>query len=265
MKAVWGILTVAALAARSLPPERYEDWRYNARERTAATRKAFEEERHEDALQSARSAYRLDPEEPVTELNLGTAHLAAGQREEALDLLSRVADRLEAALETEPGAGLRDLAAAAHYNRAQALAQGQDWAGAVAAYEQALRREPDHQDAKFNLELALAELARQQQEQQGDQGGGGEQEQPAAEPEQTPQPSPGGGEEQSPPETGEPRSQDGDPTGRDPRLPRFEPQPDMTAEEAAAILEAVENLERQERRQQALERARSTARREKDW
>ena len=39
----------------------------------------------------------------------------------------------------------------------------------------------------------------------------------------------------------------------------------MTAEQAAAILQAVENLERQQRREQHEQRARSKARVEKDW
>ena len=39
----------------------------------------------------------------------------------------------------------------------------------------------------------------------------------------------------------------------------------MTAEEAAAILEAVENLEREQRREEALEAMRKSARGKKDW
>jgi|GEM_PF-5195250 len=39
----------------------------------------------------------------------------------------------------------------------------------------------------------------------------------------------------------------------------------MSAQEAAAILEAVENLEREARRQEALEAARKQAKGKKDW
>lgn len=39
----------------------------------------------------------------------------------------------------------------------------------------------------------------------------------------------------------------------------------MTAEQAAAILQSVENLERQQRRDQASERAQSRAKVAKDW
>ena len=41
--------------------------------------------------------------------------------------------------------------------------------------------------------------------------------------------------------------------------------PDMNAEEAAAILEAIENMEREQRRQEALEAARQNAGGKKDW
>ncbi len=39
----------------------------------------------------------------------------------------------------------------------------------------------------------------------------------------------------------------------------------MSAKQAAAILEAVENLERDERRRQAAERARKQSKKGKDW
>ena len=61
------------------------------------------------------------------------------------------------------------------------------------------------------------------------------------------------------------RAEGPDPAGGGPRLENYEDQPDMTAEEAAAVLEAVVNLERQQRRDRAAERARSQARGGKDW
>ena len=48
-------------------------------------------------------------------------------------------------------------------------------------------------------------------------------------------------------------------------MPQFEDQKDMTAEQAAAILQAVENLERQQRREQARALARAKTSVEKDW
>lgn len=64
-----------------------------------------------------------------------------------------------------------------------------------------------------------------------------------------------------------PSSQPAAPAGsrRRERLPGFVDQPELTADQAAALLDAVEDLERQQRRQRALERARRRSEVEKDW
>ena len=48
-------------------------------------------------------------------------------------------------------------------------------------------------------------------------------------------------------------------------LPQFRNQPEMSAQEASSVLAAVENLERQQRREQAARRARQNAAKGKDW
>lgn len=284
MKTWIAIPLLAALPALPFPwleepPEWLEPWMHNARERTLASREAFDERRFDEAVEAARTAHRLEPDDPRTELNLGTSLLAAERTEEALESLTRAADRLESEVLDGDGPadeGALDLASTAHYNRGNALLASDDPNGAVEAYEQALRRRPGHLDAKHNLEVALERLRRrqeQQQQQQDGDGEGGENPQPGnSEDEseegpgegQRPEPEDGSqGDEPSPAPTGEPETTQ--PQQGDPRLPRFEDQPDMTAQEAAAILEAVENLEREQRRLEAAERARNQARTEKDW
>ncbi|CCE25681.1 VWA domain-containing protein [Methylotuvimicrobium alcaliphilum] len=56
--------------------------------------------------------------------------------------------------------------ARAHYNRGNALAQSGRLADAVTAYEEALKLDPDHEDAAFNKSVVEKELEKQQQEQQ---------------------------------------------------------------------------------------------------
>ena len=65
----------------------------------------------------------------------------------------------------------RSDSADAHYNRGNALARQQKIDEAIAAYETALEKAPDMEDAKKNLEL-LKQLQQQQQQdgQQGDEG-----------------------------------------------------------------------------------------------
>jgi Ca-activated chloride channel homolog len=154
------------------------------------------------------------------------------------------------------------------YNLGNAHLAAGDAAQAAERYRATLRLRPDHAPAKHNLELALRELQKQQQQQQQPQGGQGQQR-------QDPRGGQGRGEgdERSQGQPGPPDARQSPPPQeqgqgpRSPRLPSFKPQHDMSADQAAALLEAVENLEREQRRaraeQQRRERARTAT--EKDW
>ncbi len=63
--------------------------------------------------------------------------------------------------------------AEAHYNRANALVKAGNFPEASKAYESALKKQPDHQDSQFNLELlkSLMEQQSQDQESNSDQQG----------------------------------------------------------------------------------------------
>lgn len=50
-----------------------------------------------------------------------------------------------------------------HYNRGNALAQAGDLSAALAAYQQALKLQPDHADARYNKEQIEKQLTQQQQ------------------------------------------------------------------------------------------------------
>ena len=77
----------------------------------------------------------------------------------------------------------------------------------------------------------------------------------------TPQPQPG---ESSPPASDSSPAQ-GSAAESPSALPQFHDLPDMTAEQAAAILRAVENLERQQRRERAEKASAAKPRVEIDW
>jgi tetratricopeptide (TPR) repeat protein len=242
---------------------------WNARERTAAGRSALEKGEGDRAVPAFDTALRLQPASPLARFNAGTAHLAA-QDSGALPLLEEAAKSAPA-----------DLAPSAWYNLGNGRLAAHDARGAIAAYVEALRRQPDHQNAKVNLELALRELQKQQDSSGGGKpkpgqppgtgekplpdeekksSGGAEnepQQQPREQaPQEPPQPAPGG-ERDSPQPKG---------PGQERReLPQFRDLPDMTAEQAAAILRAVENLERQQRRDRAAKEAAARAQVEIDW
>ncbi|MBW6511092.1 MAG: VWA domain-containing protein [Desulfuromonadaceae bacterium] len=71
-----------------------------------------------------------------------------------------------------------------HYNRGNALARAGQIDAAMAAYEEALRRDPEHADARHNLHLLQRQKEQQkgeqqQQQKQQDQGDQGDQEDPS--------------------------------------------------------------------------------------
>ncbi len=262
-------------------------WLFNARERTSRGRQAWAEGQAGAAVAPFDEAQRLQPSDPKAQFNAGTARLVAGA-EGATELL-------------EQAAGAEDsLRPLANYNLGNARYGGGDLPGAIEAYKDALRADPTFADAKHNLEFAQRELEKQQQEnqdpqdqdqdqqEQDDQDQQENQDQDQQDQQQDQDQQQQDPDQQDPedkdPEQQEPQNQDEqqqEPPSQDPeqnqdpqqqppeqqqdRLPQFEDLPDMTAEEAAAILEAVENQERERRRQEAIEAARTNARGKKDW
>lgn len=260
-------------------PDWAERWLYNPGERT---RQAIEASRKGDAkgaVGPADTALRLAGDSPLVRYNAGTAHLDAGDKSGALPLLDQAAKT----------AG-RDLAPAASYNLGNARLAAGDYAAAVEAYKQTLRAAPGDAAAKFNLELALRQQEKQRQSARqgvGPRGGGGRPRQggqqdregqggsgnAGASPQagQTdqrgnaprPAPHPGQNGEQQ----GATRGPQGLPqplSGQQP-LPGYRDQPEMSASEAAAVLEAVQNMERQQRRLAAARQLRQHAANGEDW
>jgi len=279
-----------------LVPDWVEGTLYNPRERTEVARQAYAAEDWDAAVDAADSALRIGPpgappgaqpsaadddteaaEQPLPDprlaYNAGTAHLAAGDEKRAVELLEQAAG----------GAG-DDLAPGVQYNLGNARLAAGNIAGAVEAYKETLRRRPDDAAAKHNLEVALRRLDEQMKN-------------PFSEPQESPQGRRPGEDEQSDeagsrepgeevqkkPEASDPGRQDDDAALQRTQdeaekqtrqedaeaarneLPRFEDQPDMTAEQAAALLQSVENLERRQRQEAAAERARRGGSRGKDW
>jgi Ca-activated chloride channel family protein len=268
-------ILLAGLAFPSLPwqphlPAWVERWMYNPRERTERSIAAYRKGKPQDAVPPADTAARLAPGDPAVQYDAGTVHLGAGHARKAVSMLEK------AAKGAEPG-----LSPAAHYNLGNARLAAGDAAGAVEAFKQTLREQPANADAKYNLELALREEQKQKMGAQGrpagsrgnrsrnqdpsNQQGRGDNSQPNPKPQtgnQPPAPQPQGQKTQPGSQSG-PQPKPGE--GQDERLPQFRNQPDMNGQEAASVLAAVENMERQQRRDQAAKRARQRAAKGKDW
>ncbi len=251
------LAVLAAATALSVPLP----WLHNPRERTA---KAIDEWQHHDyaaADKHLEQALDLGGESPRALFNAGTGKLGAGAPGAALQSLARAAAGKDAEA--------RALRPDALYNLGNAYLASGYAAAAADSYRAALRLRPDHQPTKHNLELALRELAKQPPPQppQQPKGGGGQGGKRSGGGKQ--QPNPNGDQNGQQPQGPQPQSganQQGQ-GQRSARLPGFNPQRDMSAEQAAFLLEAVENLEREQRRAQAAEQRRERARTatEKDW
>jgi tetratricopeptide (TPR) repeat protein len=258
----WGL----ALPSWFHLPTGIERWLVNPRQQTGEGLADLGRGEADEARRHFETALRLAPDEPKVRYNAGTGALLADDPEAAVELLGAAA-----------AAASPRLAPSALYNLGNARLAAGDAPGAIAAYEECLRRAPGFVDAKFNLELALAEAARRRPQRQPDreapEGSSPGEEESSAD---AGGPDPPGEErrDEAPPE---PSGRQGDREGpsrteqerqggaRMDALPRFQEQPDMTAEQAAAILEAVENLEREQRRRQAAQRARQRGGPGKDW
>jgi Ca-activated chloride channel homolog len=265
----WLLIPLPDWLPRPHLPVWAERWLYNPRERTERAIEAWEEGRPEEALGPAETALRLAPEDPRAQYNAGTALLAADHEREAAKRLD------QAAQGADP-----ELAPAAYYNLGNARLAAGDAGGAVAAYKQALRLAPEDLNAKWNLELALKEQEKQraggQAQRRGNRGrnpqrndpsGGGGQGRPEDQrQDRTDSRDPGRRQQgEQPGERGKAGESQNPSEQRDGRLPGYRNQPEMSAREAAAVLSAVEDLERQQRRAEAARRARDRSGKEKDW
>jgi len=107
--------------------------------------------------QAARQLQQGDPAAAAQRFSdpewAAAAHYRAGEFEQAESLFSR------------------EDSARAWYNRGNSLARGGELEQAIAAYEQALQREPDMEDAAFNKQLLEQLQDQQQQQQNSDQSG----------------------------------------------------------------------------------------------
>lgn len=137
-----------------------------ARVASARGAKAFEKKEYTRAVEEFRRAHELAPS-PRNAFNLGTAQIAAGQREQGSATLAEA---------------LKDPAvrADALYNRGNSALAAKALDHAVRDYADALRADPRHMAAKRNLEIALQRREQQRRNasaNQADQQGQSQQQQ----------------------------------------------------------------------------------------
>ena len=118
----------------------------------------FAKQAYDGAIDEYRLAQVAEPDRAEPYHNAANAY----NRQSELD--AAVAQTQQALKTADP-----ELAEQAWYNLGNAYSDGQQWPEAIEAYKEALRLQPDDDDAKHNLELALQKLQEQQEQQQGQQ------------------------------------------------------------------------------------------------
>ncbi|MCG8458238.1 MAG: tetratricopeptide repeat protein [Holophagales bacterium] len=275
------------------PPGWLDRLLWNADERTQRGMESLEEKDLGRAAASMETALRLAPDDPRARFNAGTANLPT--RPEAAQGL----------LESASAAGVEStLAAKASYNLGNLHLESDRLSEAIEAYKDALRRDPAFEDAKYNLELAQRRLEERQNQQDQDQQDQDQQDQDQQNQDQQNQDQQNQDQQDQDQQDQDQQNQDqqnqdqqeqdqqqdqnpqqdqqnqaqqeqdqqrqeggeqGEGQQEESPLPQFEDLPEMNAEEAAAILEAIENMEREQRRQRALEAAKAQVGKKKDW
>lgn len=246
--------------------------------------RAYGEGQFDAATELYDEAQTRAPESPEVAYNLGNALCRQGRFAEAAPHLRRAAESKDPVLRE------RSL-----YNLGNVLHGARDLQGAAQAYRRALALDPGDRDAKINLEKVLRELEEQRQQAQNQQGGkqgkqdekqqdgqqsqAGQQNQQRESNQQDDPNRHGDQDEQNAPD---PRNQDR--PGQEQNRPENSPQDpgdreqqaqvagldsvaagDLSREEAARILQAMREQEKELQRERArLVRARSR-RVDKDW
>ncbi|MCB9078344.1 MAG: tetratricopeptide repeat protein [Anaerolineaceae bacterium] len=125
---------------------------------------AFKENNYLEALEDYTAAKQENPDLAEPYYNSGNTYYRQGQYESA-EMQTKQSIRSTEREENQA------LAQNSYYNLGNSYFQTQQWSEAIDAYKEALRLNPDDQDAKYNLELALKNQEQEQQQQQ-QQGGG---------------------------------------------------------------------------------------------
>ena len=218
---------------------------------------AFDAQDYAGAVEAYQRAQEGSPNLPEPFYNSGNAQY----RQESYD------DALSSYDQAQLNAG-EELTGGINFNRGNVHFNREAYGEAAEAFKEVLRLNPDDEDAKRNLELALRHMQQEQeqqeqqqqgqQEQQEEQQQQGEQEQQqAGEQEQEEQDSQDGQNEQEQPEPGQDGEQDQQQDGQQQPQPGpgGEQPPPLTQEQARQLLEAVgndaETLQAHLQRQQA--------------
>jgi Ca-activated chloride channel family protein len=217
----------------------------------------------DQALQHYRDAQLEDPESPPLHFNVGNALHKQQNWKEALEEYGMT-------LSTQDSA----LAQAVHYNMGNTLYRQGNLPEAIEAYKKSLRNNPGDMDAKYNLELAQMKLQESPQQQQQPQEQQGEESQEERQDQQQEQQQEQGEtqkqqdrkQQEQPGEEEQQQQQQAQEQQEEQKPPPRPAEPgQMSPEEAAQLLNALEELEKKAQEERLRARSPEGPRSEWDW
>ncbi len=214
----------------------------------------YGEGRHPEALEAFEGALAARDHDVRARFNLADAFYKNGKFDEAQAIYESLGDDAT-------------LQAPARYNLGNTLFQKQDYPGAIKAYRGALRADPNDEDTRRNLELALRKLQEQQQQQKQNQDDeNDEQKQDQKEDQkQDGQPDEEKQEEQRPDEQPQPNPSPKPKSKEQQEQERFEQEAGMPKELAMQLLDALQRNEKEEQKKILAARQAKRKKTGKDW
>ena len=282
VKGMWVILLLfvshPALHAQevdSLTVTATEDWsRHDYGKRIREGNENFENGDLSGAAQAFAEAATAEPDAFEPLYNLGSTLMAAGEAEQAANVLLRSAQNTEDPLTQSD----------ALYNAGNAFMAAEKYQEAVGAYAESLRKNSSQKDAIYNLNRAIEQLKRQQQneenqEQQDDQENQEkeekedpkndqdepQQENPKDDESKKDEPQDDQQQDEQKNDQGEPEDEDGNGEKNSPKE-GGEAQAKMTPEQIKGLLEAVQRAEEKTAEKMTAKKAKGKKKSgEKDW
>jgi len=221
----------------------------------------YREGRHPEALEAFEGALQARDDDAWARFNLADALYKNGKFDEAQVLYESLGDDAM-------------LAAPARYNLGNTLFQKQDYPGAIKAYRDTLRVDPNDEETRRNLELALRKLQEQQQQQEQKQKDENDQQDEKDQDQQQDQK----GDQDQDGQQDEKQQQDGQDQQKSPPSPnpkpkskeqqeqeRFKREAGMSKELAMQLLDALQRNEKEEQKKILAARQAKRKKTDKDW
>lgn len=227
------------------------------RRQIAEGNKHYAENKFDEANDKYRDAEVANPESPIVHFNIGDALYKKRKYEEALQAYGKALQKSNDV----------KLQAQAYYNRGNTLFRLNKWPESILEYQQALKLNPNDNDAKYNLEYVRAKIKenaqkqpQDQQQQQQQQQQNQQEQQPQNQPQEKDQQQ----EQQQQDQQEQPQPNAKQQEEQQQKSGQQKDQEQLSKEDAARLLEALKNQEKEAQKQRQM-KVQGRARVEKDW